>query len=306
MSLADKFTLVVPTYNRPALLNGLLSYFHSKAAKFKILILDSSSPESKAANRRVISKCALNIDHLEFDEKVTPQTKLNSRLNDVRTKYFALCADDNLILVDAIQNIVGTLEARPDVVAGHGLGLELILSGRKARLNIDNMSPSINDDDLINRIYQILSEYQNTIYAVYRTDHYRSVLAASERIASPFYWELFVVLAGLAGGKIVRVDYVSNIRRSFLPMVHTPWHPVPLIAGDPDEFIADYMHYHDQLCSFYSLHGIPIGPEQKKLITQAHLVYFANEMRSGDLLRQLVATEFKKYGARQAAGRAGG
>lgn len=302
MGLAENFTLLIPTFNRPTLLNGLLHYFHAMTATFKIVILDSSAAQFKAMNRASIANVELDIDYREFDEKTIFPVKLNSEVSRVRTKYFAFCADDNMIMVDAIENIVDTLERRPDAVAGHGLGLELILSGHRARLNIDNMSPSVDDDNLIGRIYQILKNYQNTVYAVYRTAHYRDVLAASERIVSPFYWELFVVLAGLGGGKVLRVDGVSHIRRSFLPMVHSPWHPVPLIAKDPDEFIADYIHYHNELCGFYAAHGIVLGPEEKKLITKAHLVYCANTMLGGDLLRQLIGDDFSRY-ASQAAHR---
>lgn len=301
MSLAETFTLLIPTFNRPQLLGGLLDYFDSRAAKFKIVILDSSAAEFKAMNRALIASFDLDIDYREFDENTFFPTKLNSQLKSVQTKYFALCADDNMIMVDAVENIVDMLEKRPDAVAGHGLGLELILSGNKARLNSDNTSPSVDDDNLVGRIFQILKDYQNTIYAVYRSAHYREVLEASERVTSPFYWELFVVLAGLGGGKVIRVEGVSHIRRSFLPMFHTPWHPVPLLVTDPKKFIVDYIHYHSELCNFYSSHGVTIGPQEKKLITQAHLVYFANEMRGGDFLRQLVTGEFSHYAASQGA-----
>lgn len=302
-TLAKAFTLVIPTYNRPILLNGLLNYLQSNFAKFQILILDSSSPEFKAQNRDVVSQRDLNMRHVEFDETTPFLTKINSQLRDVRTDYVSLCADDNLVLLDAIERNVETLNAKPDAIACHGLGLELILSGKRARLNIDNMSPSIDSGDLVGRIYQLLKDFQSTIYATYRTEYFRRVLVESEQFKDlPFHWELFVTLAVLGGGKVMRLDCASNVRRSMLPAVPTQWHPVPLICENPDKFISDFVHYRDELIKFYSSQGHLIDAEQKKLITQAHLVYFANEARNNDILRETIAGVFSRYAARRKSG----
>ena len=47
----DDFTLVIPTYNRPQQLSGLLGYLEAERPGFRVLVLDSSRPEVLARNR---------------------------------------------------------------------------------------------------------------------------------------------------------------------------------------------------------------------------------------------------------------
>src|SRR4051812_28846020 len=44
------FTLVIPTYNRPKQLEALLTHLGAQRPECRILILDSSDPNSRAAN----------------------------------------------------------------------------------------------------------------------------------------------------------------------------------------------------------------------------------------------------------------
>jgi hypothetical protein len=51
-SAMQDFTLVIPTYNRPKQLRALLAYLGAEKALCRILILDSSKPRLRTANRK--------------------------------------------------------------------------------------------------------------------------------------------------------------------------------------------------------------------------------------------------------------
>jgi len=115
----EKYTLIVPTYNRPVLLNGLLGHLATKRASFPILVLDSSQSAHRDQNSRIISKYKLNTQHVLFDENIAFQSKISAQLAKVETPYVSLCADDDLVFPGAIEACVKELEAADDTVACH-------------------------------------------------------------------------------------------------------------------------------------------------------------------------------------------
>jgi hypothetical protein len=95
MLTSKKYSLLVPTFNRPTLLNELLGYLASKKVRFPIFILDSSSSENKAKNRVVAERYDLDVRHLEFDEDARFDYKIGGALREIDSDYVSLCADDD-------------------------------------------------------------------------------------------------------------------------------------------------------------------------------------------------------------------
>jgi glycosyltransferase domain-containing protein len=296
MLATDNFTLIVPTKDRPVLLDGLLTYLASKAAKFKILVLDSSSSSNKIFNRTSLAKHDLNACLVDFHDTQMAVTKINAGLADVGTDYVGFCGDDDLVFVNAIENCLQELERHSDTLACHGTYLNFRLTPQQSDLFVEYAAPSLDANDLAGRICQLLSNYEAIFYAVYRTERIRRALIASEQIRSPHFWELFAGLSALAGGKVRRIPIVSHARRSFVPAPAVRWHPVPLIVDDPDGFLADFVDYRRRLLDFFTSQGIAVEPEFTKRITQAHLIYFLNAVGDGVWLRQLIERDFANSG----------
>ena len=68
------FTLVIPTYNRPKLLEALLTYLSAQPPRCRILVLDSSQPQPRAANRKIVELAELKLDYASFQARRTPST----------------------------------------------------------------------------------------------------------------------------------------------------------------------------------------------------------------------------------------
>ena len=110
------FTLIIPTYNRARLLAALLSYLETEKADCHVLVLDSSRPEVMAANRARVAASSLDIEFVEFPE-LMPEEKWRQGIHKVSTPYCALCADDDLIILDGLRRCLDALRDNPAAVA---------------------------------------------------------------------------------------------------------------------------------------------------------------------------------------------
>ena len=88
------FTLVIPTYNRPKLLEALLTYLSAQPQRCHVLVLDSSQPQPRAANRKIVELAELKLDYAEFPSEMHPFDKFREGVHKVATEFCALCADE--------------------------------------------------------------------------------------------------------------------------------------------------------------------------------------------------------------------
>jgi hypothetical protein len=88
------FTLVIPTYNRPKLLEALLTYLSAQPQRCHVLVLDSSQPQPRAANRKIVELAELKLDYAEFPSEMHPFDKFREGVHKVTTEFCALCADE--------------------------------------------------------------------------------------------------------------------------------------------------------------------------------------------------------------------
>src|SRR4030081_2124399 len=89
------FTLVISTYNRARSLAALLSYLETEKADCRILVLDSSLPETLATNRGRVAAPSLDVEFAEFPD-LEPAEKWRQGIHKVTTPFCALCADDDI------------------------------------------------------------------------------------------------------------------------------------------------------------------------------------------------------------------
>src|SRR6185295_6008134 len=116
-----RFTLLVPTYNRPACLRSLLGYFAARRFAHPIRVLDSSSGDALAENRDIVAATAgLALRHDIYDPKIPGGVKFAQGVQGVETPYSAFCPDDDLVFTDAIDASLDFLDANPGMVAAHG------------------------------------------------------------------------------------------------------------------------------------------------------------------------------------------
>jgi glycosyltransferase domain-containing protein len=275
----SRFTLVIPTYNRPWLLAGLLGYFASKQARFRILVIDSSTDKVKVQNQQMIARQPLNAEWYPVNQSNMYLEKVNMGLSRATTDYAALCADDDILFVEAIEGGIGEMERHADTVACHGLYLNFMPDGRALNLTVEYSAPSIDADSAIERVFQLVSRYEALNYAVYRRDCLTETLAASTSLHTPMYWELFASVAPLASGKVKRLPCVSNARRARVAPIQDRSHPIAWVCEDPVDFVAKFADYRERALAFFAAKGVAISAEIATKFAQAHVAYFIDHVR---------------------------
>lgn len=282
------FTLVIPTYNRPALLHGLLAHLRATRALFPIIVLDSSKEESRLVNRRTVASSSLRVQLAEFQQTIPVIEKLISGLEGVKTRYVALCADDDLVFVDTIEASLEELEASNDHVACHGTYLNFSPQGRTINVHIEYSAPSLDGETPIERIFQQLSRYEALNYAVYRRECLVNAVSTSTNVRTPMFWELFSGTVPLLSGKVKRLGRVSNARRARVGKMGIDWHPVSWICEDPDQFFTEFANYRREFLKVAERMRVH-APDFATKFTRAHIPYVLKELRSARTVMDDVA-----------------
>jgi glycosyltransferase domain-containing protein len=88
----NNFTLIIPTHNRHQYLKRSMEYF--KDLEAEVIYCDSSI-------EKYIGDLKNNIKYLHFPEKSFAE-KINLVLSNIKTKYVALCADDDFIIIESL------------------------------------------------------------------------------------------------------------------------------------------------------------------------------------------------------------
>src|ERR1700674_5448783 len=92
-----RYTLLIPTFNRPAYLRSLLGYLAARRFAYAIRVLDSGSPETLSQNREAISQVRLDVVHQTYDTTIPAAIKFADGTQSVDTPYCSFCADDDIL-----------------------------------------------------------------------------------------------------------------------------------------------------------------------------------------------------------------
>ena len=289
MLTGEKYSLLISTFNRPAMLGALLEYLANKKVQFPIFILDSSSNENKAQNREVADRYGLHVRHLDFNEDARFDFKIGTALREVDSDYVSLCADDDIVFIEAIEECVDELDRDAELVACHGVYLNFDVNQAEVHLRIEYASPSIDSDNVVDRTCQLLIRYEALNYAVYRRSVMSKIIDAVSHAPADMFWELFSCLVPLVDGKVKRVSRLYHGRRSNGATGRKIFDPVSWIAEDPDAFARAFLEYRERLFRYYAANGVNVDPDARKALTQAHVIYLCRELRDGAGIKRALA-----------------
>lgn len=237
------FTLVVPTFNRPILLGDLLTFLASCGAPFRIIVADSSIADTQERNRRLCESLPLRIEHRGFAADTGFFDKLLAVCTMVDSPFIALCADDDLVLPDAIEASRRFLEANPDHVSCHGDYYSCLYDAGVPKLSLNIAVEAFDDEGAVDRVLHVLSRYQAVFYAVHRTEPFRRMLVRVRGIPSAHHGELYSAIAIVLAGKVGRIDRPFSVRNSSVPSVMTSglYDPNRLLVFSVRRFFAEYL-----------------------------------------------------------------
>ena len=271
--VADKFTLIVPTFNRPAELARLLAYLAGHRVSFPILVLDSSTPDVQHANRVAVEANACNITLKSFDSSVSPWEKFWQGSKLVETDYCSLCADDDLIMPGSLDQIVQFLEANADHAVAHGWYFTFYDNVHIGITASVYRAGSLNQEDPVERLFELFKNYEAVTYGVYRTAVMRSALGDVQDVGSMLGKELLGGALSVVHGKTARLPifYYGRSHAPSHPYMH--WHPLDFLISSPEKLYSDYGQYRRILLACFSSTGYTRF-SQAELATIVDLIHF--------------------------------
>ena len=218
-------TILIPTYNRSEYLRRILSYYNEYGGNYNIIVADSSSDENKKRNKKIISSfSSIDILHIKnYSSDIDPYYKISDALKHVKTEYCAICADDDFVTPNGINQSVDFLEKNPDFTVAHGRYITFYLKpdikGKlQFRYNPRYVHESISFLDAKSRLFFHLSNVQiSPFYAVHRTDFLKMIYKeALEFSDADQFRELLLSMLALIYGKMKCLD-VFYAAREFIP-----------------------------------------------------------------------------------------
>lgn len=281
-----KHTLVIPTYNRPELLERLVRYYARRAPSMHLLVLDSSSTAAAEKNAKMLASHGGLARHVVFPETEQVGVKLRKGLELVNTPYVSFCADDDVVFPQGLSDAVEFLEQHTDFACAHGLYLNYRL-GDEYRNNMEDVhvwreygGPGNDATHAGARIFRLFQNYESLFYAVFRTPDLQDIFSAVQTIPTLHYQELFQSVAALIKGKVWRFPRIYAVRQSCDPAEPTrdKWQTYYWFGDNAAEFLQHYGTYSGEVWKFYERHAAAPRLERvafQKALDLSHTVYFS-------------------------------
>lgn len=211
-------TILIPTYNRSDYLRRILSYYNENAGNYNIIVADSSSNENKKRNEKIISSfSSINISYINYPSEINLHYKIADALNHVNTKYCVLCADDDFVTPNGIDQSTDFLEKNQDFTVAHGYYISFYLKTDKKKQHFywDPIYPykSITFPDAKSRLNYQFSNYYPTFYAVHRADFLKMIFEETTKFTDDYrFGELLPSMLALIYGKMKCLDVLYAAR----------------------------------------------------------------------------------------------
>ena len=212
-----QFTLLIPTYGRPALLRRLLHYYENKSFQYPIIIADSSDTTAFGENRETISHCrACKVEHHSFDPSIEFFEKVVRALKTVDTPYVSLCADDDFIASRSITRSVEFLTKHPSYSAAQGRSFTVEISDDRRLRVVAYPQHAIKGVDAKTRLESYFENPSANFYAIYRTAVLKEIMEhiSRNRTDNTRFEELAVSSLGAISGNIAVLPTLHMVRQS--------------------------------------------------------------------------------------------
>jgi glycosyltransferase domain-containing protein len=253
LTALETHTLVIPTYNRPELLERLVAFYAEATPQMSLLVLDSSEPATAQANAGMIARRAASARHIAFPTTLPMAEKLALGLGEVETLTASFCADDDIVFPEGLASAVTFLAGNPDYVSAHGVYLNFREDGANVHLHVEYSGPGIEADHPGARIFKLMQGYESLFYGAFRASDLRDIFAETGKIPSLHYQELMQSVAALIKGKVKRFDGFYAGRRSGPEAEpgRTRWQTYYWFADDAAEFVNHYVDYRERAWGYY-------------------------------------------------------
>ena len=213
--MLEKLTIIVPTRNREKHLLRLVAY--AKTLPVHVAIYDNSSTYNPN-NISTAVKPFANISY-NFVESESFSDKIQLAVNAVKTPYTCICADDDFLILSALEQMLGELEKDTHLGAVHGFTLGFYTAagqvGFEKMYTQENATKALSESGL-ERVEEIFTPYLPSFYAVHRTSNLKKIFAFSSSPELLSFVEFSQAFGVAALGKFKVLPILYHIREAAL------------------------------------------------------------------------------------------
>jgi glycosyltransferase domain-containing protein len=216
--------IIIPTYNRPSLLNRILQYYSEQIGQsnydYKIIIGDSSDIKNKKINEKIIlSFNNIKLRHILFSSDINAHIKIGRLVNETNDKWCVICADDDFVAPYGIEQSIDFLRHNPDYICAQGHYIFFYTKYTKDQQTFFwkpvYSTKSIETESNISRLTYHLTHYNlPTLYAVHNSKFLKKSynLLSEYEIDPSFFGELFPSLITILSGKMKCINVLYGAR----------------------------------------------------------------------------------------------
>ncbi|MCF7804208.1 MAG: TIGR00180 family glycosyltransferase [Candidatus Marinimicrobia bacterium] len=305
MNLSNKFTLIIPTFNRHSYVKRSIDYY--VGAPFSVIYLDSSEESIENQNFKK------NIHYIHCPKKGFVK-KIHTCLENINTKYVALCADDDFIPLDSIKFGLKFLEDNNSFKTVQGLNVGFLnkFNGEfYYSNNIQSYDANEINFGLIKNAEIFWQNYRNVLWSLQHRDNLLVSfdILSKKKIINDNYIEFVIGCIACAQGGIKYIDKIWNVRERFADDHWAHRHKSIKNFYINSETRKEFKHFEkiidNQTIKGYSKHCLKnylkftvldIAKQIfKQLLLNFHLIQKYPKTNTNSNLDELVRLEFKKY-----------
>jgi hypothetical protein len=234
--------------------------------------------------------------------------KLELVLRTIETPYVLVVSDRKITFPHAIKPLLGQLIAQGDYVAAMGYVVGFAAYPNAIDINrVIWFTPTIAEDDPLQRHYHLMRRYQSWAFGVFRTSALLRAATQARRVKGAVFQELLLMNALALQGKMARQPVILSLQsgeRSFHPPKRND--PFYWFLDDIGSFFEHYVTYRNALTDFMHSLGILPPPDRdlNQLIDMIHTVWLyrnfddgvlnhATRLLLGDAVRPIEGPEFR-------------
>lgn len=226
LSLLEKLTLVIPTYNRNFYLSRCL-WYHAHFPFAEIIVADSSPEEKKVVNRETVEKIrekfGANITYLEYEPETEKYggdiyRKWGDAVQHVETEYSQICTDKEFLIPTTLCECIWFLDKNPDYNVVEGADYQIkYINSNYAFIPWQSSTSAILSDPLSRLLYFTTCEKggSGTLFGIQRSENHKLIYQnlAKYNINDVRFGETALELQPVLIGKSKRFsDLTANCR----------------------------------------------------------------------------------------------
>jgi len=267
-----KCTVVIPEHNRPLHLKRLLDFYLKY--ELNIIVTDSSDNEflfRKDYEARIVYR---------HYPKMPLAEKINAINHLIETPFVFMCANDDFIVPETVNNIISFLESNIEYNSGQGIYIKFDPKNEEITplLIYENMlKEKLDETKCTDRLNHLMGNYFQFYYAVFRTEVfkilYSSVIKEGKSVIKNLrLLEIYISCYSIIEGKHIIFQEFYGARESIYLSAGAMTDTMPSIVSSP-KYREEYNWFINLLTEAISKKEFFLTDESGKFIHNAVQLY---------------------------------